>query len=109
RLEAAEERAGGEVAEEAAEALVEMVGAAEQGAGPQGPGGGPAELVEAAQQVAADDPLFEEAAAGGGQQQDRDRPPVAGGGDRDHGAVDAEADGEDGDAEADPAHEGGAA
>src|SRR5215216_4683889 len=108
-VDAAEQQAEGEVAEEAAEALVEVVGAAEQGAGPQGLGGGPAELVEAAQQVAADDHLFEEAAAGGGQQQDRDRPPVAGGGDRDHGAVDAEADGQDVDADADGADQGGQA
>src|SRR5215208_572425 len=106
-VDAAEEQAEGEVAEEAAEALVEVVGAAEEGAGPQGFGRGPAELVEAAQEVAADDHLFQQAAAGGGQEQDRDRPPVAGGGDRDHGAVDAEADGEDVDAEADPADQGG--
>src|SRR5215218_5963699 len=108
-VEAAEEQAEGEVAEEAPEALVEVVGAAEQAAGPEGLGGGPAELVEAAQQVAADDHLFEQAAAGGGQEQDRDRPPVAGGGDRDHGAVDAKADGQDVDADADPADQGGQA
>ena len=47
-VEAAEEQAEGEVAKEAAEALVEVVGAAEEGAGPEGPGRGPAELVEAA-------------------------------------------------------------
>src|SRR5215207_2789954 len=93
-VEAAEEQAEGEVAEEAPEALVEVVGAAEEGAGPEGLGGGPAELVEAAEQVAADDHLFEQAAAGGGQQEHRDRPPVAGGGDRDHGAVDPEAGGQ---------------
>src|SRR5512132_1225772 len=108
-VDAAEEQAEGEVAEEAAEALVEVVGAAEEGAGPQGLGRGPAELVEAAQQVAADDHLLEQAAAGGGQEQDGDRPPVAGGGDRDHGAVDAEADGEDVDADADRADHGGQA
>src|SRR5829696_5280128 len=108
-VEAAEEQAEGEVAEEAAEALVEVVGAAEEGARPEGPCRGPAELVEAAQEVTADDHLFEQAAAGGGQEQHRDRPPLAGGGDRDHGAVDAEADGEDVDADADPADQGGQA
>src|SRR4029453_15712946 len=98
-VEAAEEQAEGEVAEEAAEALVEVVGAAGEGAGPQGLGRGlselvgggragargegagppglgrgPAEVVEGAQEVAADDLLFEQAAAGGGQEQDEDRP-----------------------------------
>src|SRR5580692_10714422 len=77
-VEDAEDDAHGGVAEEGADALVQVVGAADHGAEGDGRDRVDAELVQPAEQVSDDDDLFEDAVLGGRQDQYREAPPDVG-------------------------------
>ena len=88
-VEEGEDDAHHQVADEAADALVEVVRAAQHRAGQQGGDRAPAELFESAQQIADHDHLLQDRVLGRREDQHGELPPLAGQRLRDDGEVHA--------------------